>query len=231
MASEGVSPVLEVQIPNRGGRPKLSTDTIDLIQQMAEDNLHWGAERIHGELLKLGIKVGTATIQKYMRKARPSRAPSQSWSVFLHNHAKDVCACDFLPVIDLFFRQVFLFFIVELGSRRIVHLNVTAHPTDTWVAQQLREATSFGHSPRFLIWDRDSKYGDAFARAAKASGIEILKTPDRAPKANAICERFLGSVLRECLAHILILGESHLYRVVKVYVDFSKQARPHQGIG
>ena len=133
-------------------------------------------------------------------------------------------------MIDLFFRQVYLFFIVELSSRRIVHFNVTAHPTDAWVAQQLREATPFDQHPRFLIRDRDRKYGQHFAAVAKGSQIEILKTPYRAPKANAICERFLGSVRRECLDHLLILGESHLYRVIKEYVDFFNQARPHQGI-
>ncbi len=104
----------------RGGRPKLATATICLIQQMATENVLWGAERIHGELLKLDIKVATATIQKYVRHVRPSRTPYQTWSVFLANHAKDVWACDFLPVIDLFFRQVYVFFIVDLASRRIV---------------------------------------------------------------------------------------------------------------
>lgn len=215
---------------NRGGRPRLSNETITLIQQMAKDNLLWGAERIHGELLKLEIKVATATIQKYMHKARPLHAPSQTWAIFLKNHAKDVWACDFLPVIDLVFRQFYLFFIVEVASRRVVHFNVTAHPTDAWVAQQLREATPFDQTPRFLIRDRDHKYGDAFARVATGSKIEILKTPYRAPKANAICERFLGSARRECLDHMLILGENHLHRVIKEYVEYFNQARPHQGI-
>ena len=142
---------------NRGGRPKLDAETINLIRQMAKENLLWGAERIRGELLKVDIQVATATIQKYLRLARPPRAPHQTWSVFLNNHAKDVWACNFLPVFDLFFRQVYLFFIVELTSRRIVHFNVTAHPKDAWVAQQLREATPFGQAPRFLIRDRDGK--------------------------------------------------------------------------
>lgn len=215
---------------HHGGRPKLSINTIHLIQQMAKDNLLWSAERIHGELLKLDIKVATASIQKYIRQVRPSRAPSQTWSVFLHNHAKDIWACDFLPVIDLFFRQFYLFFIVELATRRVIHFNVTAHPTDAWVAQQLREATPFGQAPRFLIRDRDRKYGQNFTQVAITSKIEILKTPYRAPKANAICERFLGSVRRECLDHMLILGENHLYRLIKEYVSFFNQARPHQGI-
>ena len=128
------------------------------------------------------------------------------------------------------FHQAYLFFIVELSSRRVVHFNVTDHPTDTWVAQQLREATPFGQAPRFLIRDRDRKYGQTFTRVAAGSKIEILKTPYRAPKANAICERFLGSVRRECLDHMLILGESHVHRIVKEYVAFLNQARPHQGI-
>lgn len=195
---------------NRGGRPRLSAEAITLIQQMAQDNRLWGAPRIRGELLKLGITVATATIQKYMRAARPNRAPSQTWSVFLKHHASDVWACDFLPVIDLFFRPLYAFFIVALDSRRVVHFGVTRNPTAAWVAQQLREATAFGPVPRFLLRDRDQKYGDAFMRVVKGSRIEVLKTPYRAPQANAICERFLGSARRECLVHMLILGERHL---------------------
>lgn len=215
---------------NWGGRPQLSADTIALIQQMAKNNRLWGAPRIRGELLKLGIKVATAMIQKYMREVRPERAPTQTWSVFLKNHAQGIWACDFLPVIDTFFRPLYLFFVVELASRRVVHFGVTRYPTDDWVAQPLREATAFGQAPRFLIRDRDRKYGETFTRLAKGSGIEILRTPYRAPKANAICERFLGSVRRECLDHLLILGERQLYWVIKEYVWFFNAARPHQGI-
>lgn len=215
---------------NRPGRPTIYTDTINLIRQMAKDNVLWGAERIRGELLKLNIHVATATIQKYIRLARPTRAPTQTRSVFLNNHAKEAWACDFLPVIDLFFRQLYCFVIIELGSRRIVRFNITAHPTDAWVAQQLREATPYGQAPRFLIRDRDRKYGAAFTCVAKGRGIEMLKTPYRAPKANAICERCLGSLRRECLDHMLILGEHHLYRVIKEYVEYFNQAQPHQEI-
>ena len=134
-------------------------------------------------------------------------------------------------MIDLWFRPLHLFFIVELASRRIVHFGVTRSPSDAWVAQQLREATPFGQVPRFLIRDRDRKYGEAFTRVAVGTAIEVLKTPYRAPKVNAICERFLGSVRRECLDHILVRGEQHLYRVIREYAEYFNRARHHQGIG
>lgn len=164
-------------------------------------------------------------------RIRPPRAPSQDWNTFLKNHAHDVWACDFPPMSDLFFRTGYVFFIVDLGSRRVVHLGTTRHPADAWTAQQLREATPFGQAPRFLIRDRDRKYGQTFTRVAAGRQIEILNTPYRAPKANAICERFLGSVRRKCLDHMLIVGEKHVYRVIKEYVLFFNQARPHPGIG
>jgi transposase InsO family protein len=134
-------------------------------------------------------------------------------------------------VTDLLFRPVFAFFIIALGSRRVVHVGVTRHPTDQWVAQQLREATPFDERPRFLIRDNDAKYGPRFDRLAAASGICVLRTPVRAPRANAVCERFLGSVRRECLDHVLVLGERQLSRVLRKYVAFFNRARPHQGLG
>ena len=197
---------------------------------MAAANPLWGAERIRGELLKLDIRVAKWTIQKYMHDARSPRRAGQSWAAFLRNHAHDVWACDFLPVTDLLFRPVYAFFVIALGSRRVVHVGVTRHPTDAWVAQQLREATPFGQRPRYLIRDNDSKYGPAFARVAAATGIEQLRTAYRAPKQNAVCERFLGSVRRECLDHVLVLGEAHLRRILREYVAYFNTARPHQGL-
>jgi transposase InsO family protein len=196
---------------------------------MARDNRLWGAERIQGELLKLGIHVSKRTIQKYMRKPR-ARPSSQTWSTFLHTHAHEVWACDFLPVTDLFFHSLFAFFIIELKSRNVIHVGVTRHPTDAWAAQQLREATPFGQAPRFLIRDNDRKFGPLFARVASSSDIEVLKTPYHAPRANACCERFLGSVRRECLDHLLILHEQQLSRVLQAYVTYFNRARPHQGL-
>ena len=171
-----------------------------------------------------------STIQKYLRAARPSRRSGQTWATFLRNHASDIWICDFLPVTDLFFRPLYTFFVVALGSRRVVHVGVTRHPTDAWVAQQLREATPFGQRPRYLIHDNDRKYGSAFAQVAAATGTEELRTAYRAPKENAVCERFLGSVRRECLDHVLVLGEAHLRRILREYVTYFNTMRPHQGL-
>ncbi len=211
--------------------PRIPAETVALIKQMATENRLWGAERIQGELLKLDIRVSKRTIQKYMRQARPPRKSGQTWATFLKNHAHQIWACDFLQVTDLFFRPLFAFFIIELGSRRVVHVGVTRHPTDAWVAQQLREATPYDEHPRYLIYDHDSKYGPQFAGLAASSGIEVLRTPVQAPRANAVMERFLGSVRRECLDHILILSEAHLCRVLRLYVTYFNAVRPHQGIG
>lgn len=179
---------------HRGGRSKLASATVVLIQQMARENGLWGAERIRGELLKLGLTVAKHTLQTYIARVRPVKPASPTWALFLKKHAKDIWACDFLPVIDIWFRSLYLFFIVELASRRIVHFGVTRSPTDAWVAQQLREATPFGQTPRFLIRDRDSKDGQPFTRVAIGTAIEVLKTPYRAPKANAICGENVSTI-------------------------------------
>jgi transposase InsO family protein len=167
---------------------------------MATKNRLWGAERIRGELLKLGMHVSKRTIQKYIRHVRTPQPRGQKWATFVHNHAAQIWACDFLQV------------------------------TDPWVAQQLREATPYGQAPKYLIRDNDSKFGSSFARVATTSAIEILKTPVHAKRPNAICERFLRSVRQECLDHLLILHEKQLQRVLNQYVAYFNFARPHQGI-
>jgi len=211
-------------------KPKVAVETIALIREMATANRLWGAERIRGELQKLDIRVAKWTVQKYMRDAPPPRRAGQPWATFLRNHADATWACDFLPVTDLLFRPLYAFFVIALGSRRVVHVGVTRHPTDAWVAQQLREATPFDLRPRYLIRDNDRKYGPTFTRVAEASGITVLRTAYRAPRQNATCERFLGSVRRECLDHILVLGEAHLRRVLREYVAYFNTAWPHQGL-
>jgi putative transposase len=209
---------------------RISQEAVALIKQMARDNQLWGAERIRGELLKLGMHVSKRTIQKYMRHARSPRPRGQTWATFLHTHAKDMWACDFLQVTDLFFRSLFAFFIIDIHTRQVIHVGVTRSPTDAWTAQQLREAAPYEQAPKYLIRDRDCKFGPSFARVATTSGIKILKTPYHAPQANAICERFLGSVRRECLDHLFLLQEKQLQRVLNAYVNYFNQARPHQGI-
>lgn len=212
------------------GKPLLEADVVGLIQQMAHENPLWGAERIRGELLKLGLRVSKRTIQKYLPKDRTPQ-PSQTWGTFLGNHAESIWACDFIQVTDVFFRSLFVFVMIELGSRRIVHVGVTRQPTDSWVAQQVREATPFGQGPRFLLRDNDCKYGQHVWAVTEGAGIEVLCTPIGAPKANATCERFIGSVRRECLDHLLLFDEKQGAQVMKQYSAYFNQERPHQGLG
>ena len=215
----------------KGRKPRISQETIKLIKKMARDNRLWGSERIRGELLKLGIKVSKRTIQKHMRSVRPRRGGGQDWSTFLHNHMDQTWACDFLQTHDLLFRPVFVFVIIELHTRRVLHVSVTRSPSDQWTAQQLRNTLLDHDAPRFLIRDNDNKFGARFKIVADSKEIEMLRTPIRAPKANAHCERFLGSLRRECLDHILILSEEHLRRTVAEYVRYHNESRPHQGLG
>lgn len=210
-------------------RPPLTPETVVLIRQMAAANRLWGAERIRGELLKLDIRVAKRTIQTYLRGARPPHA-GQTWATFLRNHGQDIWATDFLPVTDLLFRPLYVFFVIELASRRVMHVGVTRHPTDSWVAQQLREATPFGQQPKHLITDNDSKYGPLVAEVVRATGIDHIRTAYRAPRMNAVIERFIGSVRRECLDHVFVLSERQLRRVLQEYVTYFNAARPHQGL-
>ena len=213
-----------------GREPRIPQETIDLIKKIARENA-WGAERIRGELLKLGIKVSKRTVQRHMRGLREPKKPPQNWNTFLANHAKDVWACDFVQVFDVFFRPIFAFFIIEHESRRVIHFNVTRSPSDDWVAQALREATAYCQGPRFLIRDNDDKFGAKFDAVARACETKVIRTAVKAPLMNSICERFLGSVRRECLDHILILGEGQLRRVLAEYTGYFVESRPHQGLG
>jgi transposase InsO family protein len=212
------------------GRPRLPKEQVTLIRRLAKENLTWGAERIRGELLKLGLPIARSTIQRYLKGRRAAGPGSQTWRTFLHNHASAIWACDFLQTHDVWFRDISVFVIIELASRRVVHAAVTRHPGEVWVAQQLREATPFGPGPRYLIRDNDRKYGTRFDTVAAGTGIRVLHMPIAAPRANAVCERFLGSVRRECLDFVFILGERHLLHCVTKYVQYFNHARPHQGI-
>lgn len=210
------------------GKPKISAETIALIEKMAEENQLWGAERIRGELLKLGIEVSKRTVQRYMPKDRKEHSTSRNWATFLKNQAGNIWACDFTVVNDWLFRQWYVFVVMELKTRRIVHTAVTKYPTDEWTAQQLREATPWGTGPKYLIRDRDGKYRRHFS--AVAGSIKEVETPFRTPQANGVCERFMGSLRRDCLDHILIHEDRHLERITKEYIAYFNQERPHQRI-
>ena len=162
------------------GREPLADDIVTLIKNMAQENHTWGAERIRGELLKLGIRVSKRTIQRYMPKKR--KKSNQTWATFIRNHAPEIWACDFTVVHDLFFRPTYIFIIIEMHTRRILHTAVTLSPTDAWTAQQLREVTPWGKGPKYLLHDRDRKYGRKFAAVAESSGIKEIKTPVQAPR-------------------------------------------------
>jgi transposase InsO family protein len=197
---------------------------------MAKDNVLWGAERIGGELLKLGIRVSKRTIQKYMRRVQPPGNRHQTLRTFIKNHSGDIWTCDFLQLYDVLFRPIFALFFVVHGTREAVHFNVTRHLTDAWLAHQLRQATPWGHAPRYLVRDNDDKFGKRFTAVAEGTGIEVVRIPPRSPNLNPICERFLGSVRRECLDHVVVLKERQLRRVLKEYVEnYFNNARPRQG--
>jgi putative transposase len=209
---------------------RLNADTIDLIRDMAKRDRLWGAERIRGEMLKLGIKVSKRTIQKYMRGVRTNHG-GQSWATFLANHADATWACDFIQAYNVLFRQVYVFFIVHLGSRKVVYAAACRNPTQEWTTQQLRNATMDGEAPKILLRDRDDKFGASFNRVAEGVGIRVIKTAVRAPDMNAIAERFVGTARREILDHVIVLDDQHLGRLVAQYKEYFNEARPHQGIG
>ena len=212
--------------------PRLMTGTAALIRRIALENVSWGAERIRGELLKLGVRVSKRTVQRMMWKARRDTDPNagQSWRNFVSNHHRQLWACDFVQVHDILFRAVFAFFIIDVPTRRVVHVGVTRCPTDRWVTQQLREATAWGRAPKYLLLDNDSKFGVKFEELAEHTGIKLVHTAVHAPLMNSVCERFIGSVRRECLDHMLILSEVGMLRLVEEYVSYFNASRPHQGL-
>ena len=174
-----------------------------------------GAERIRGELLKLGIKVSKRTIQKYMRGVRNRGGGGQSWATFLKNHAERIWVCDFIQTHDLLFRPVYAFFLVHLASRRVVHVAATRHPTQAWTAQQMRNAILDGDAPAVLLRDRDGKFGPEFDRAAQGVGAKVIRTVVRTPNMNAVAERFVGSARRELLDHVMLVDDQHLASVLR----------------
>jgi len=208
-------------------KPRIPQAIIDLIKEMAENNRLWGAEKIQGELLKLGISLSKRTIQKHMKVRKQS---NQNWATFLKNHAEVIWACDFTVVHTLLFKPLYVLVFMQHKTRKVVHTAVTTNPTDEWTAQQLKEATPWDKRPKYLIHDNDSKFGKKFSAVAESSGIEELRTPFQAPKANATCERLIGTMKRECLDYFLIFNQPQLKRIVSNFADYYNQHRAHQGI-
>jgi transposase InsO family protein len=209
----------------RGGRPKVSLDIRNLIRDMSLANPLWGAPRIHGELLKLGIAVGQTSVAKYM--ARRRGGPSQGWRTFLCNHADGIAAIDLFVVPTLSFRLLYGLLVLRHHRRRIMWLGVTAHPTAEWMARQLTEACGWGAAPDYIVRDRDCVYGEAFVRRLRAMGIRDRPTAPRSPWQNAYAERLIGSIRRDVLDHVVVLGEGHLRRLLRSYMTYYNEVRTH----
>jgi putative transposase len=216
------------------GRPRVPADVRRLIADMAAANRTWGEERIASELLvKLGIRVSPRTVRRYMPSCPGSKSGpgSQAWSSFVRNHARAVLACDFFVTVTATFRVLYVFVVMEVGTRRILHWNVTAHPTAEWTAQQFRMVVSGDQPHRFVLHDHDSIYSDGVDRTLAAMGLTVLKTPVRAPQANAFCERLIGTIRRECLDFLIPLNERHVPRVLAEWVSHYNRGRPHASLG
>jgi transposase InsO family protein len=216
------------------GRPRLPEEVQKLIRRMARENPTWGEERIAAELLlKLGIQLSARTVRRYMpsETGPGKRVPSQRWMTFVRNHAQAILACDFFVVVTASFRVLCVFVLLEVGTRRIVHFNVTAHPTADWTLQQFREGVTGDPRHRFVLHDRDSIYSSELDSRLKAMNLRILKSPFQAPRANAFCEQLIGTVRRECLDFLIPLNERHLRGLLKEWVCHYNQGRPHLSLG
>ena len=214
------------------GRPRIPKDLRRLIREMAAENQTWGEERIANELnLKLTIQVSPRTVGKYLHRPMRTPDPKQRWLTFVRNHAKVMVACDFFVVITATFRTLYVFVVIEIGSRRILHQNVTAHPTAEWTLQQFREALPGDHPYRFLIHDRDSIFAKEVDQGLANLGVRVLRTPVQAPKANAVCERLGGSLRRECLDFLIPFNERHLKMTIRDWAIHYNRGRPHSALG
>jgi transposase InsO family protein len=213
----------------RGGRPQIETELRALIRRMSIENPLWGAPRIHGELLKLGFEVAQSSVAKYMVKRRGP--PSQGWRTFLRNHAQDIAAMDLFVVPTIGFKLLYALVIVRLDRRDLVWINVTAHPTAEWVARQITEAFPWNEAPPYMIRDRDSIYGAVVTRRLRAMGIRDRPIAPASPWQNGVVERLIGSIRRECVDHIIVLGELNLRRILKSYARYYNETRTHLALG
>lgn len=213
--------------PRRAGRPRVPPELRELIRRMASDNPLWGAPRIHGELQMLGFDVSERTVARCMPRRPPYPAARQQWRHFLRNHKDVVAAMDFLTVPTITFRLVYVFFVIDHTRRIVLHVNATRHPTSAWICQQLREAFPFDEAPRFLIFDRDAKFGIDVLRLIDTLRIRPVRTAFRSPWQIAVAERWVGSVRRDMLDHVIVLNARHLRRLLREYLDYYNNDRCH----
>ena len=208
-----------------GGRPPVSAEIRALVSRMAAANPLWGAPRIHGELQKLGIEVAERTVSRLLPKRQTP--PSQTWRTFLANHVRDLVSIDFFTVPTASLRVLFVLVVLAHHRRRVVHFNVTEHPTAAWTARQLVEAFPDDTTPAYVLRDRDTVYGEAFRQCMKGMGITEVLTAPQSPWENPFAERLIGSIRRECLDHVLVLSERHLRRILTRYFAYYHRARTH----
>ncbi len=217
---------------SRGGGRKISGDVFEVVRRMARDNPSWGAPRIHGELLKLGFDISERTVSRYLARRLPRRGDAaKNWIAFLRNHREAIAAIDFFTVPTVTFRLLYCFFAIDHGRRKILHFNVTAHPTAEWVVQQLRQTFSDSDRHRYVILDRDSKFSAEVIGFLRSSGIKPVRTSVRSPWQNGLAERWVGSARRDCFDHVIALDEAHVRRLAREYVAYYHADRTHDGLG
>ena len=210
---------------NPVGRPGSSREIRDLIRKIASANPLWGSPRIHGELLKLGMEISERTVARLMPKRR--NPPSQPWRAFLDNHLKDLVSIDFFVVPTATFRVLFVLVVLAHERRRVVHFNVTEYPTALWTAEHIIQAFPGRSEPQYLLRHRDRIYGEEFRERIQAIGIKEIMTAPRSPWQNRFCERLIASIRRDCLNHVIVLGESHLRRILGHYFHYYRKYRTH----
>ena len=221
------------RMKSRVGRPPIPQELRELIRRMARENVLWGEERIANELLlKLGIRISPRTVRKYLPKRPPGRPRGDlRWSTFLRNQATAILACDFFVAVTATFRTLYVFIVIEHGTRRLAHVNVTAHPSAAWTLQQLREVIADADDHEYLIHDRDSIFARHLDDSIRSLGLAVLRSPFASPKANAICERVIGTIRRECLDWMIPMSEGHLRSILREWVAHYNGGRPHSALG
>ncbi len=200
---------------------------IELIQKISRENPNCGADKIHGELMKLDIWVSVSTVSRYMVKRRGR--PTQNWKTFLRNHLHETAAIDFLAIPTIFFKNIYVFVVLSLDRRKVVHINVTQHPTAERTSMQLLQAFPFETEPRYIVRDRDKIYGEKVQETLRLLEVEEKVISARSPWHNGYCERVVGTLKRECLNHMIIFNENHLRQVLRSYLEYYHEDRTHMG--